>query len=134
MEGSVPVPGILFFEDLTLLSPYMHTDSDVVGISLNSDELFLRNVQAAAATVFTLARPVPPEKILLYATRQPGDSEQTVRLSWTGGFPPYNVHRSVMPDNLRDDANIISEQVTALLFQDDGAIPDLLYYSIEEFP
>ena len=42
---------ILFYEDGVHQSPYNHTANDIVGVALNSDELFLANVRAAAATL-----------------------------------------------------------------------------------
>jgi hypothetical protein len=48
---------ILFFEDTGNYSPYIHTTSDVVGVSYNSPALALRSVKAAAALLATVAEP-----------------------------------------------------------------------------
>ena len=94
------IPAVLFHEDLTLLSPFMHTESDLVGNSLNSDVLFEANLKAAAATLFTLARPVAPDPILLFVSRLPSDPPDTVHLDWTGGFPGYDLHRAEVSPGL----------------------------------
>jgi hypothetical protein len=51
-------PAVFFFEDSDRPSPYIHTSRDVIGVSLNSFEFMTRCVQAATATVATLASPM----------------------------------------------------------------------------
>jgi hypothetical protein len=129
------IPGILFHEDLVLLSPYMHTEQDIVGVSLNSDPLFEGNVRAAAVTLFTLARPVQPEPVVLYALKDPMDLQYSVQLQWAAGFPPFDLHRvEGFPQGLPDEANQIAGEMGAREFIDDQAFADRLYYSVEEFP
>ena len=129
------IPGILFFEDLEHLFPDMHSENDVVGVGINSDLLFLRNVQATAATVFTLARPIEPERIWLYLHKEAGDPATTVHLSWTGGFPPYNLHREIFPDVVRDAPSVYQEELKGALDTTDlQAEGKLLFYTVEEFP
>ncbi|MEZ4386570.1 MAG: M20/M25/M40 family metallo-hydrolase [Candidatus Krumholzibacteriia bacterium] len=48
---------VLFFEDSGSYSPYIHTSSDVVGLSANDFAFMNRNVRTAVASVATLARP-----------------------------------------------------------------------------
>jgi hypothetical protein len=48
---------LFFFEDSDNYSPYIHTVNDVVGTSLNSFDFMKANVQAAVATMATLAGP-----------------------------------------------------------------------------
>jgi hypothetical protein len=48
---------ILFFEDTGNYSPYIHTTSDVVGVSYNNPTLALRSVKAAVGLIATMARP-----------------------------------------------------------------------------
>lgn len=48
---------ILFFEDTGNYSPYIHTTSDVVGVSYNSPTLAERSVKAAVGLLATLAEP-----------------------------------------------------------------------------
>lgn len=48
---------ILFFEDSDSYSPYIHTTSDVVGLSYNSSTLAERSVKLGAALVATMAEP-----------------------------------------------------------------------------
>jgi len=128
------LPGILFYEDHEFLCPYMHTENDVVGIALNNDTLFEANVRAAAATVFTLARPIRPEPVFLWVSREPGDPPETVRLDWTEGFPGYDVHRSETAPGVRDDANKVAEELFAMHLTDDRAGGRILFYSVELYP
>lgn len=51
-------PAVFFFEDSDRYSPYIHTSRDVIGVSLNSFEFMKLCVQAATATVATLASPM----------------------------------------------------------------------------
>lgn len=125
---------ILFYEDGVFQSPYSHTGDDTVGVSLNSDELFLGNVRAAASTLFTLARPVAPEPILLFLHRNPGDDFSTVQLEWTGGFPAYDLHRLDEASTVRDDAHVIAGELTETTLEDRTATGSLLFYSVEEYP
>ena len=46
---------MLLYEDLESLTPYMHTEDDVVGVSLNAPGLFEANARLAAAAIATLA-------------------------------------------------------------------------------
>jgi hypothetical protein len=48
---------LFFFEDSDNYSPYIHTVNDVVGTSLNNFQFMKENVQAAVATIATLAAP-----------------------------------------------------------------------------
>jgi hypothetical protein len=48
---------LFFFEDSDNYSPYIHTANDVVGTSLNNFQFMKENVQAAVATIATLAVP-----------------------------------------------------------------------------
>lgn len=48
---------LFFFEDSDNYSPYIHTANDVVGTSLNNYQFMKENVQAAVATMATLAVP-----------------------------------------------------------------------------
>jgi hypothetical protein len=48
---------LFFFEDSDNYSPYIHTVNDVVGTSLNNFQFMKENVQAAVATIATLAVP-----------------------------------------------------------------------------
>lgn len=48
---------LFFFEDSDNYSPYIHTVNDVVGTSLNNFQFMKENVQAAIATIATLATP-----------------------------------------------------------------------------
>ncbi len=48
---------ILFFEDTGDYSPYIHTTSDIVGLSYNSPVLAVRSVRVAAALMASLAQP-----------------------------------------------------------------------------
>ncbi len=50
-------PAVLLFEDSDDYSPYIHTTSDVVGISYNSETLARRSVRAAVALLASLAEP-----------------------------------------------------------------------------
>ena len=128
------IPGILFHEDLDLLTPYMHTANDVVGLSLNSDELFHRNAQASAVTLYTLARPVAPESILLLMVKDPAEPDTGAELIWGGGFPPYDVHRVAdEPEQVRDKANVYAREITGLEYLESSATRPLLYYAVEEF-
>ena len=132
------IPAILVYEDLEIQTPHMHTDRDVVGTSLNSDELFRWNVQTAAATLFHLARPIDPGPVHLTVRRDPGDPETTVRLDWTGGFPPWDVHRGdrgiVEAGVLRDPGNILQGVMTATSLVDRAATGNLLFYTVEIYP
>lgn len=49
---------LLFFEDSRYETPYIHTPQDVIGLSLNDFDFMRRNVQAAIATLATMARPL----------------------------------------------------------------------------
>jgi hypothetical protein len=128
------LPGILFYEDHEHMTPHMHRETDVVGTSLNNDTLFEANVRAAAATVFTLARPIRPDPVFLMASREPGDPPETVRLDWTGGFPGYDLHRSEMAADVRDDANKIAEELFVRQRTDERAGGRIFFYSVEEYP
>ena len=44
--------------------------------------------------------------------REPGDGREVVRLTWTGGFPPYDVHRRDVPQDVRDDVHILTGEIT----------------------
>lgn len=127
---------MLFYEDndSATRTPYMHSTNDVRGLSLNDDALYLANTRTAAATIFTLARPIHPPKILLRAWREPGDPETTVRLEWEGGFPAFDVHRREFPQNLSDDAFQEAGPLGVLDYVDTTAVGPLLFYSIEENP
>jgi hypothetical protein len=125
---------ILFYEDGVFQSPYSHTGDDTVGLSLNSDELFLGNVRAAASTILTLARPIAPDPILLMLHRNPGDDVSTVRLDWTGGYPAYDLHRLGEASVVRDDAHVIAGELRDTTFADTTATGSLLFYSVEEYP
>jgi hypothetical protein len=48
---------VTFIEDTRSYSPYIHTPNDIVGLSANNFDFMLKNVQAAVATVASLARP-----------------------------------------------------------------------------
>ena len=48
---------VLFFEDSGSYSPYIHTSSDVVGVSYNNPRLALDSVRILTAVTATLARP-----------------------------------------------------------------------------
>ncbi|MBD3221731.1 M20/M25/M40 family metallo-hydrolase [bacterium] len=48
---------LFFFEDSGDYSPYLHTSSDVVGLSANDFPFMVKNVKAAAAVTGVLARP-----------------------------------------------------------------------------
>jgi hypothetical protein len=50
-------PAVWFFEDSESPSPYIHTPSDVVGVSYNSRDLAAMSTQVAVATTATLAGP-----------------------------------------------------------------------------
>jgi len=52
--------GIFPFEDDEFHSPYIHTDEDTIGPSLNSAELALHLMRAGLASVVTLAIPYTP--------------------------------------------------------------------------
>ena len=125
---------ILFYEDGVHQSPYSHTGQDIVGLSLNSDELFLANVKSAAATIFTLARPIAPEPIELRLHRNLGDPLTTVQLTWIGGFPGYDLHRRDLPQDLRDDVHVLSSDLLIEAHEDAAALGSLLFYSVEEHP
>lgn len=125
---------ILFYEDGVFQSPYSHTANDTVGVALNSDELFLGNVRSAAATLFTLARPIAPAPIDLRLRREPGDPLNTVRLEWTGGFPGWDLHRLEAAEPLRDDAWVIEPDLRVQEHVDAAADGALLFYSVEENP
>ena len=56
MQGGIPA--VLIYEDLETLSPYMHTENDVVGRSLNAPDLFEANARLATAAIATLADPL----------------------------------------------------------------------------
>ena len=132
------IPGILIYEDLTDRCPQMHTRDDLPGVGLNSGELFLANVRTAFGTVATLARPIHPAPVFLSVARLPGDPSETVRLSWTGGFPAWDVHRGdfsvVSAWTLRDDAHVYAPELTARDLTDPSAAGELLFYSVEEYP
>jgi hypothetical protein len=128
------IPAVLFHEDLDLQTPWMHTDGDLVGQSLNNDTLFEGNVRGAAATLFTLARPVAPPPVLLMVHRRAGDTPETARLDWTGGFPGYDVHRSESPADVRDNGKRQVEETFTLSAVDDRADASLLFYSVEIHP
>jgi hypothetical protein len=130
------IPGLLFYEDNdeAARTPYMHTANDTRGLSLNDDELYLANARTAAATIFTLARPIHPPKILLRAWREPGDPETTVRLQWEGGFPAFDVHRREFPQDLSDDAFREAGPLGSPDYVDSSAAEPFLFYSIEENP
>lgn len=51
-------PAVFLFEDSDFYSPFIHTNQDVIGVSLNDFEFMRENVQAAVATLATLAAPV----------------------------------------------------------------------------
>ena len=124
-------PALLFYEDHELLTPFMHTENDLRGISLNDDALYLANARAAAATLFTLARSTHPGVIELHLTRNQINPETSVDLSWTGGSAPYDVHRRSVPQDLSNPAYLYTGGLTIPAFTDDWAIGDLLFYSIE---
>ena len=124
-------PALLFYEDHTLLTPFMHTANDLRGNSLNDDALYLANARAAAATLFTLARPTDPGVIVLHATRNQINPETSVDLSWIGGSAPYDVHRRSVPQDLSNPAYLYIGGLTVPAFTDDQAFDDLLFYSIE---
>jgi hypothetical protein len=127
------IPAILFHEDLELLCPYMHTVDDVVGTALNSDELFQANVRAAAATLFTLARPIQPAPLLLFAVKDRANPDD-VRLTWTGGFPGFDLHRvEDQPWAVGDDGNRVAMDLGAREHVDPQPAGDRLYYAVEEF-
>jgi len=128
------IPAVLFHEDLDLQTPWMHTEGDLVGQSLNNDTLFVGNVRGAAATLFTLARPVAPPPILLHVHRRAGDTPETARLAWAGGFPGYDVHRSVSPADVREGTSRLVEETFSLSAVDDRAEGSLLFYSVEVYP
>ncbi len=50
--------GILFFEDTGNYSPYIHTSSDVTGVSYNSPALAEKSVKVAVSLLATLAVPI----------------------------------------------------------------------------
>ena len=113
----------------------MHTAEDTVGLSLNNDVLFEKNVQAAATTLFTLARPVRPEPVVLYAVKDPADLETSVHLQWIGGLPPSDLHRvEASPQGLSDEVNKYAGEVGGREFIDDQALAQRLFYSVEVFP
>ena len=128
------LPAILFYEDGDNQSPYSHTGNDTVGTALNSDPLFLANVQAAAGTLFTLARPIAPAPLELRVAKVPGAGPETVALRWTGGYPSYDVHRLDVAEGVRDDVNILSGDLMLRTLEDVTATGALYYYSVEEFP
>ena len=128
------LPAILFYEDGDHQSPYSHTGNDVVGTALNSDALFLGNVQAAAGTLFTLARPIAPVPIDLRVVRVAGGGPEMVDLQWTGGFPSYDVHRLEAPQGVRDDMNVLLGDLTDTAVEDATAFGALYFYAVEEYP
>ena len=124
-------PALLFYEDHTLLTPFMHTANDLRGPSLNDDELYLANARAAAATLFTLARSTHPGVFELHVTKNQDNPETSVDLSWTGGSAPYDVHRRSAPQDVSNPAYLYRGGLTIPAYTDDRAFDDLLFYSIE---
>src|SRR5262249_42721536 len=58
-------------------------------------------------------------------------SPTTVRLSWTGGPPAYQVFRAAVAPNLRVPANIITT-TSAGTFDDSSAAGSVLFYAVTE--
>jgi hypothetical protein len=128
------IPALLFFEDHTLRTPEMHKATDVRGTSLNDDALYIANARAAAALLFTLARPVHPPAVVLFAVKNPVNPATSVDLSWKGGFPSFSVHRLDAPQDLGNDAYRYAGDLRTSSFTDDQAAGPILFYSIEEYP
>ncbi len=87
--------GIFPFEDSQNYSPYIHTSSDLVGLSVNNLEQHMTFVQATLACVVSMADMLPsPDNLTAIA----GDTE--IALEWTGvdSAEFYNIYRNSEPD------------------------------------
>lgn len=83
--------GIFPFEDSQNYSPYIHSTSDIVGLSANNFEQHSTFVQAILASVVSMAEMLPSPSGL---TGMAGDSQ--VDLAWTGvdSVDHYNIYRN----------------------------------------
>ena len=71
-----------------------------------------------------------PQPIVLQAS--PGLAPGDVRLVWTGGFPNYQISRSIGPNNVLANPLV---QTTLQAFEDTGAGPfGVLFYLVEPGP
>jgi bacillopeptidase F len=86
--------GIFPFEDSQNYSPYIHTSSDIVGLSVNNLQQHMMFVQATLASVVSMADMLPAPQDL---TAMAGDGE--VVLEWTGvdSVEYYNIYRNGDP-------------------------------------
>jgi hypothetical protein len=66
--------------------------------------------------------------------RERGDPRDTVRLSWTGGFPSWDLHRAEVSEGLRSDDHELAGNLRVMSWIDDAAGAPLLFYSVDEFP
>lgn len=75
------IPAVLIYEDLKHLTPYMHTEQDIVGVSLNAPDLFEANARLATASVAVLAGPLGREDSPALFVRGDANADGPVNLS-----------------------------------------------------
>jgi len=133
---------ILFFEDSGNYSPYIHTTSDIVGLSYNSPTLAERSVKTAVALMATMAEPfklavshAPLENtedttnpyrvaanIVAAGTLNPdsllvrystGTGENTVTMTPTGNPDEYEAYIPAQPGGTFVDYYLVAEDTDA---------------------
>lgn len=82
--------GIFPFEDVDNFSPYIHTSSDIVGLSYNNEEQAVVFSQAALATVVTMANMLTPPRNLVAI---PGDEQIELMWNEVADINYYKVYR-----------------------------------------
>lgn len=93
---------ILFFEDSTSYSPYIHSSADLIGPSVNDFAFMLNNVRTAVAATAVLARPdqdltpgddLPPPVAALQAHPNPFNPQTLVSFTLPrGGYAELDVY------------------------------------------